>query len=107
MTGNTYFTDVDSVVADALAEALGEADGPAEEGVGPAEEGAGVGVVAVGSAGGVVAAGCTNCGVAAAEVGAGVPPQPVRQTAKTVRPERVRSNRTGPSWQNPAGPADP
>jgi hypothetical protein len=109
LTGKTYFTlvvGVDGlVVADRLADGLGAALGDALGDVGGA--GALLGTSRDGSAAALLSAGTTNCGVDTADGATALPPQPARQRAKTVKPERVRTNCTAPSWQNSPGPADP
>jgi hypothetical protein len=103
-TGKTYFTFVADVVAerdgDGFADALVEALG---EGVG-AELGAAVGSAGTGA---LLSDGATNCGVPPAVRPPESLAQPARQTAETVKDVSTRSNRTGPSWQNPTIPADP
>jgi hypothetical protein len=107
-TGKTYFTFFDAVtVAEPVPE--GVADGLAlADALGDVAAGR-LGTVAdgTGAAASEVAEGSTNCGVAATGTSPVLLPQPARQTANTVKPERVRSNGTGPSWQKSAGPADP
>jgi hypothetical protein len=71
------------------------ADGGVAEGVGGGDGGAETAVD-----------GATNCGVAAADGPPPAPPQPARHSASTVRPERVRTATTGPSWQKPLIRAD-
>jgi hypothetical protein len=92
------------LLADGLGLALDDALGGAlgDVGAGPLLGGA-----SDGSAAALLSAGATNCGVDTAEGMPELLAQPARQTAKTVKPERERTNRTAPSWQNSPGPADP
>ncbi|GIE34132.1 hypothetical protein Ait01nite_071770 [Actinoplanes italicus] len=53
-----------------------------------------------------LATGSTNWGVEAGDPDPLAPPQPARHTAAIVRPERLRSKRTAPSWQKTADRAD-
>jgi hypothetical protein len=103
-TGNTYFTEAALVVSDALGFGFALAD-VAALGLAGADAG-GAALVAADSALDDCAAGSTNFGVAAGEDDPPAPPQPARQTAAIVRPERVRSERTAPSWQKTGDRAD-
>ncbi|GAB2581898.1 hypothetical protein Aab01nite_59100 [Paractinoplanes abujensis] len=99
LTGKTYFTFLAAVTAavadfEGVADGVALADAPGDVAagrLGATEDG-------VGAAASDVAAGSTNCGVAEADPPPELAPQPARQTAITVKPERVRSNCTGPSW---------
>jgi hypothetical protein len=100
------------VAAGRLADGLGAALGdPLGDALGDVDDGGGAGTLlgteSDGSVAALLSAGTTNCGVDTADGAPALPPQPARQTARTVKPGSVRSHCTAPSWQNSPGPADP
>ncbi|GAA1584208.1 hypothetical protein GCM10009828_005550 [Actinoplanes couchii] len=90
-----YFTVFFSACLDGVSE--GFSDGVAD----------GAGISAAGAVAEGTADGSTNWGVLAGEADPPVvDPQPARQTAASVRPERARSIGIAPSWQKTGNGAE-